>query len=254
MGLHDELKKTKSRYDGEIRQIKNFVNTTERSLTRKQRKKPKGKLEEDDKKELERLSDFFNRMADDDVKNEKLTIKSEMVSKLFVQVAIPIKHKSFLTEMTLSYLVAHQEAMLKDYLHCILVNRKSLLKSKSSITYQDVLSYTSMKSLIAHLAQKEVDQLGFGSIDDVERYFSSKMNINLSNFEKWDDIVEASFRRNIFIHNKGVANEKYCKAVGVEKLGKRLSVDLDYVMSISDNLISFNEFCFNLFVEKFKLS
>ena len=199
---------------------------------------------------VETLNEFINNKSP----NKSITIKSDFLGELVKNFIIPMKHKGFLTEMTLSYLISYQEAMLKDYLYGILINKKSALKSSKKITYDEVLKFTSMKSLIANLAQKEVDQLGYGSIDDVEKYFKDKFNVQLSNFDGWDDLVESTFRRNLLIHNRGVTNDQYCKRIGYPKRKVKLDVDIDYVVNVAENIISFNDFCFELFKSKFKLA
>ena len=79
----------------------------------------------------------------------------------------PEKHKDFLSEMALSYLISIQEAFIKAYIFEILVHKKELLRSSATITFEEVSNYTSIKALIASLALKEVDGIGHGSIDDV---------------------------------------------------------------------------------------
>jgi hypothetical protein len=255
MSLLEDLKGTRLQYKGELELILEFVNTTEKSLTRKQKRKPKVQLEKNDKDDLKKLVEFLDESISSESKGKKsLSLKSEAVGKLINNFLVPMKHKSFLTEMTLSYLISYQEAMLKDYLFNILTNRKSSLKSKNKISYDEVLSFTSIKSLIVSLAQKEVDQLGYGSIDDVEKYFFERFNIKLSDFESWEDIVEASYRRNLVIHNKGRTNDLYCKRTGFQKRNVSIGVDIDYVSKVSENLIEFNEYCFKSFKAKFKLA
>jgi hypothetical protein len=253
MNLSDKLKHTNSLYQGELASILDFVKSTEKTLTRKQKLKPKGKPSKtEDVKALSEFSDYLNKsIAGQTNDGDSFNIENEFVQKLVLKFVIPMKHRNFLLEMTLSYLISYQEAMLKDYLHDILTSRKATLKSSSKISYDELLGFKSIKSLTEHLAQKEVDQLGYGSIDDVSKYYADKFNIEFSAFEKWDKIVESNFRRNLFIHNKGVSNETYCKRIGYKKRGKRLSVDIDYITSVADTLISFNMFCYETLKKKF---
>ena len=212
-------------------------------------------MEEEDRVELGKFTKFLeSTFSSSEKSKQSISIESDAVAKLIMHFAMPIKHSSFLTEMTLSYLISYQEAMLKDYLYGILINRKSALKCSNKITYEDVLNFTSMKPLIAHLAQKEVDLLGYGSIDDVAKYYNEKFNIDFTKFEKWTEIVEFNFRRNLIIHNKGVTNDQYCKRVGHKKKGVKLHVSIEYVVSVAESLLAFNEFCLASFVAKFKLA
>lgn len=255
MSLLEDLKNTNSQYKGELKLILDFVNTTEKSLTRKQNRKPKVTLDDSDKEDLNKLVDFLKDVTSSESKEAKsISLKSGEIGKIINNFVVPMKHRDFLTEMTLSYLISYQEAMLKDYLFNILTNRKSSLKGNNKITYDEALNFASIKSLVVHLAKKEVDQLGYGSIDDVAKYFTDKFNVKFSDFDNWDEVVEASFRRNLVIHNKGITNEIYCKRTDFKKRNHRIGVDIDYVASVAENLIQFNEYCFNAFKTKFKLA
>ncbi len=255
MNLKKQLKSVKDQYEYELQQILEFAHTTEKSLTRKQKRKLNVKLEGEDQKELNRLIDFLRDISDGTSKNgQSISLKSEAIGQLVTKFVVPMKHKNFLNDMTLSYLISYMEAMLKDYLNSILVCRKSALKSNNKITYDEVLSFNSMKTIIAFLAQKEIDQLGYSSIDDVSKYFREKFNIDFSEYQGWKNIVEASLRRNLVIHNKGITNEYYCTRIGYKKLGEKIKIDFDYIISVTENLISFVDFCYQAFLIKFKLS
>lgn len=255
MNLKNDLAKTHSKYESDLNLILDFVNTTEKSLTRKQKRKPKVQFQEKDREELKKLITFLNEATDDELKGQRsISIKSDALGKLINNMIVPIKHRDFLTEMTLSYLISYQEAMLKEYLYGVLFFRKDPLKSNNKITYNEIIGFKSIKALISYLAQKEVDQLGYGSIDDMANYFKEKFNIDFTIFDKWENIVEASFRRNLFIHNNGISNDKYCKRTGYKTKGQRLKIDVEYIVSVAKNLISFNDFCYESLKSKFKVA
>jgi hypothetical protein len=246
MNLREELTLIRDKYIDELRMLISFFKTTDKSLTRKLNKKDSVSFEVAG---MEEMTDLIHGAAEG--KNNPLL---DAIDQVVLKAITPIKHKSYLYEMGLSYLISFQEAMLKDYLYQIFLSKKASLKSGNQITYQEVLSYKSIKALINGMAQKEVDKLGYGSIDDVAKYYKEKFNIDFLDYEGWDGIVEASFRRNLFIHNKGKTNNIYCKRIGHKKRGENLYVDIEYITSLGENLIAFSEFCYRSFVEKFNLA
>lgn len=246
MNLKKELTLIRDKYMDELKMLIGFFKTTDKSLTMKLNKKYSVSFQVDG---MEEMDDLVHGASE----REKKAL-SNAIEQVLLRVITPIKHKDYLYEMGLSYLISFQEAMLKDYLYQIFLSRKASLKSGTQITYQEALSYKSIKALVNGIAQKEVDKLGYGSIDDVAKYFKEKFNIDFLDYEGWDDIVEASFRRNLFIHNKGKTNDIYCKRIGHKKIGENLYVDLEYITSLGENLIAFSELCYKLFVEKFNLA
>lgn len=253
MTLKERIKQVRDKYAGEFVALSQFAETTEKSLTRKQKRKSKTKLSKEDLDTLGEVSEFLKGTS---VKNQpkSIEVKSKAVVELMMQVMIPIKHRGFLSDMTLSHLIAFQEAMQKDYLHAILMSQKASLKSNSKLTYDEALSHKSMKSLHEALVAKEVDQLGYGSIDDVAKHYQDKFNIKLSEFSKWDFIVEAHYRRNIVVHNKGRINQIYRKQVKGAKVGTKPTTDNEYLKEIVTALVEYTEFFHESISMKFKIS
>jgi hypothetical protein len=93
------------------------------------------------------------------------------------------------------------------------------------------------------MAEKELSQLAYESIDDVARYFGKKFNINFeSDFLLWSIIREASYRRNMVVHNKGLTDKIYCAKTGYKEIGKSLATDIDYVVAACDAVIEVIDF------------
>src|SRR6266545_4620156 len=47
------------------------------------------------------------------------------------------------------------------------------------------------------------DELGHGGVDDFADAYERRFNLRFSAFQEWQALREASFRRNIVIHNRG---------------------------------------------------
>ncbi len=253
MSLLKELESLTTLYKNEIKQIEEFIDSIEKSIKRKTKRKPKAGFSNEEKKQIENFVEILSGLIED--KNDKkISIEaSKNVSMLIGQIALSVKHKEFLYNMALSFLIAHQEAFIKDYIFQILLHRKSMLKSGNKISYEELLNFRSIKELTKNLAQREVDTLGYGSIDEINNYFEKKFNIALSKFERWELLREANYRRNIIIHNKGRTNQKYCEKTGYKIKNKSLTTSGQYVHDLADTLINFINFIHGAICLKLRL-
>ncbi len=252
MSLQKELESVVKTYTTEIGLIGNFVRDVDRSLTRKQKRKPKSEFTQEHAKELRSVVEALDGVLSGKVGEVNLNISNE-VSKFILQKIIPLKHEKFLSEMALSYLISHQEAFLKDYIFEILVHRKYLLRSGTTITFEEVNNHSSMKALISFLSQKEVDVIGHGSIDDAAEYIKKKFNIDMTEHAKWDELREANYRRNIIIHNRAKTNDIYCRKTGYKHRNKHLTTSNKYVLDSVETVKSVIEFLHEKIELKLKL-
>ena len=177
MSLSTELTHIHSLFEGEIHHVLTFIKISEAALKRCEAKVKTSDLNEKDVADMEKVHSFIGDFINGKLSNSgSITINSKKLSKLLSSILAPIKHKTILAEMSLSYLISFNEAFLKDYLRTILSSRRVLLRSKKQLSYEAICEHRSMTSLIQSLAQKEVDAFGFGSIDDFAKYFLDKFN------------------------------------------------------------------------------
>jgi hypothetical protein len=238
--------------------IGEFASETATAIAAKRGKKPKRPFTAAEAAELRAIGEALKDSAiAADGGRPSVPIKlqiSEHVSAFVFQAAIPFKQETFLAEMALSYLVSQQEAFTKDYLFDVLVHKHQMLKSAATLTYEEIASHTSIVSLWASLAQKEVDNLGHGSIDDVATFFSKKLGIELSTFESWTALREHSYRRNLVIHNQGRVNETYRRKTGSTQKSGRITTDMQYVSTAVTNLLGFIDFVHAAVCKKLRLN
>ncbi len=181
--------------------------------------------------------------------------KHRKVLAFLLALGIPLKgrERGVLAEMTLSHLISYQEAFIKEHLRIVLISHGSILKSKKKqLTYEEICKFQSIKSLISHMAQKEVDGLGYGSVDDVAKYFENQFNLSFEKFPNWQILREAAYRRNLIVHSSGVTNDAYCDKTGYEKKDEYLKTDTDYVKKICHLLCEFINFLHDEMIKKFK--
>jgi hypothetical protein len=237
----------------EIRSIQEFAAQTHDSLAHA---KPKpGDLTAEEIAQLRQVGEaLFQAASKTSKKSQKpFSIKiSKRVSEIVVGVAKPIKQRGFLAEMVLSYLVSHLESFIKDYLLEVLLSNPNMLKTNATLTYSEALSHTSIKQLRRSLAKKEVDALGYGSIDDISTYFQKRLNIDLGRYGAWDALREAIYRRNIVVHNQGRVNDVYKRKVGRASGSTSIHTDLAYVDSVATTILEFITFVHKEIEAKFK--
>ncbi len=284
MTLEKNLNEIYSRYHGDIRLIKEFLENIDKLLTRRQKLRKKGisDFSEEDKKDLEKFIEFIGSSVEDtkqkstenspgastemngttDTKvtqettnNRSLTLKSDKLGELIFGLIIPLKQKTFLAEMTLAYLISYQEAFIKEYIKEIMISRRDLLKNKKTITFEEICDFDSMNSLILHMAQEDIDKTLYGGIDDIADYLDKRFGLSLqSEFIDWKIIREASYRRNLIIHNQGITNKIYCFKTGHQKTNERLLTDISYVQNATKAVFSFFDFIHSRMHEKLGMS
>jgi len=249
MALKNKLQSIVDHYVEEIEHIHDLVSTVEKSLDKKQKRKPKQALSEEDRKQLLQLLGVVAKGTD-----IKTDIKlSNNAGNFIMQLSLLAKQSLLLSEMTLAYLVSYQEAFIKDYIFEILIDKKEMLRSSATLTYEQIVSFSSLEALIKEMARREVDSLGYGNIDDVAVYLNKRLSVSLKNFKKWHQLREVNYRRNIVIHNRGRTNHIYCAKTGLAECDKQLKTDYAYVSSAAAVTIDFVNYLNDEIVKHFKL-
>jgi len=233
---------------GEINFLKDFLKESSSRLVSP--KLPPPKFSPNDSKELDKLLEFMKEASEGTAK-KSIKINSAAVGKLLLSFAKPIKQKSILAEMATIYIVTLLEAHLKNLLRLILVSRPQMLRSSRQFTAADLLAFKSRSQFVSFLADKDVDDLGYGSIDDISGTFEKKMNIDFSLFPEWRAIRELCYRRNLIVHNQSVTNSIFCKNTNHPKSGEKLDTGMNYIDERSDIVLKFSEFVFSAIKAKF---
>ena len=233
----------------EIDIIRDFAIRTNKTLGNRKPRIPKG-ADKNLSQELRDLSKMFEEIDSKKSNRQSMPI-SEAASDVLFQLIYPIKQRGFLAEMTLSYLASHLEAFLKDYVLAILVRNPALIKSNSTLTYEDVCAFSTIKELRRELAERQIDALGRGSIDDAAQYFEKKFSVSFSDFPKWPEFRECIYRRNLIVHNRGKINQIYRLKIGYAGRDTMLSTDMGYVTSAALIFSDFMQFIHDTTGRKF---
>ena len=164
----------------------------------------------------------------------------------------PIRYPRFLYDMTVTHTIAIFESFLTDFLVAIFTLRPNTLKSENTATYEDILSLSSMKQLIAHLASNRAGKILEGDLYEVADKLNKAFSIDIFRFEKFDIIYEAFCRRHIIVHNDGVTDKEYCKKMPNSKIRVRLSTDLPYIETLFTTIGQFIDYLDDCFSRKMR--
>jgi hypothetical protein len=165
----------------------------------------------------------------------KVHIRQEIKRELINQIKIP----EFVRNMCLTYLISSFENFLKNCLRLYFFYQPNVLKSQKTLGYEQIINSKSIEEVISTIIEKELMELFYKSIDDINDYLKIKIGLNLKQNNKWNVFRERFFRRNVITHNEGISNEIYSNKINKEELGKSLNVETEY---LAESLIIFSEF------------
>jgi len=165
----------------------------------------------------------------------------------------PVRYPRFLYDMAVTHTIAIFESFLSDFLIAIFTLRPDTLKSGNTATYEDILSFSSRKKLIGHLASNRTQKILEGDLYcDVADQLNKTFSIDISKFDKFNTIHEAFCRRHIIVHNNGVTDKEYCKKIPNSQIGKKLSTDLQYIETLLTTMGQFIDYLDDRFSRKMR--
>jgi len=252
--LSKRLYKIKAKYWSEVLTAEEFIdsvsNTIQMSI--KEAQKIITNFSREEHEEFDQFKEFL-RKAMAGKKPKRISVLHGKAGAWAWAIARPLRHESLVGEMALVYLISIQEAFLKDYMKEILRANTQMLMSRKQMSHEDICSHSSFEALLDTLARREVDELSHGGVDDFADAYERRFHLRFSAFQEWQALREASFRRNIVIHNRGRANETYRAKVGIVNSGKALLTDTKYIRRIAKLLKRFFSFVHKNVSRKFEL-
>jgi hypothetical protein len=162
----------------------------------------------------------------------------------------PIRYPTLLYSLALTHAIAVFEYFLSDFLIAIFTHRPNTLKSQSTATYENIVSFGSMKELIRYLATAKVKKILEGNIDEVVDKLKNDFNFDVAAFRQFNILREASYRRNIVVHNKGITDKAYCEKIQGSQIGVTLSMDFRYIETLTTVIGRFIDHLDNHFSRK----
>ncbi len=123
---------------------------------------------------------------------------------------------------------------VSDLLSLIFHSNPKTLKSRETITIDEVLSFNSMDELVATIAEQKVHQLSYRGMAELSDYLKERLNFPLFTIQSELALARRFVEvRNLLVHNRGVVS-KISAARLVEMaplLGKKLDVGYEEAIS-----------------------
>ena len=123
---------------------------------------------------------------------------------------------------------AYLESFLADIARQVYLRRPSMLPRERQLAYQEIVNAESKDDLLLLMVMKEIRSVFGGSIEEVQRHFTQKLQI------AWPDepkIVVASKIRNCLMHNGAIVDERLAAAESAFPLGSSIQLGPDDVNS-----------------------
>jgi hypothetical protein len=158
---------------------------------------------------------------------------TDLLFPVLLKVMRPIMYPQYLYNMALTHAITIFDAFLHDFLAAIFRQRPKTLKSENMASYAEILSFPSMKALTEYLADTRVKKiLSDNNIDGVASELQKRFTIDISSCSGFNVIREAFYRRHVVVHNKGIADRKYCEKISKSQVGCKLSTNYEYLATL----------------------
>lgn len=118
----------------------------------------------------------------------------------------------------------------KEVLAEIVMKNPKILKSSEKESLDFILSYTSYSDLINALAEKKVEALFYGGINDIQKYFKERLGVELfeTNYQEVNLLVK---QRNLAVHNGSKISKDFVRQFPDENFQENmlLAFKFDYI-------------------------
>lgn len=96
---------------------------------------------------------------------------------------------------------------------------------------------------IRHIMNQDIENIG--------KYLENKFSLRLSETHEWHKLRESFYRRNVVVHNNGIADSRYSNKVRNTRIGMRLDVDNGYLIQSFDVLQLYTKIINAFFYERY---
>lgn len=130
-------------------------------------------------------------------------------------------------------LVTIIEAMFNDLVRAIVLRYPQKLGTKKTISLKNVLEATTIEEVHLSALDGFLNELSYKSPSEFSESINSLMSIKLMECPAFHKYMEIKACRDVYIHNRGVANEIYVRKAGTHarvRSGWNLPVDIQYFL------------------------
>jgi hypothetical protein len=133
---------------------------------------------------------------------------------------------------------------LSEIIQEVMRRRPEVLRSSATIPLSDVLSFARYTDLISFLVDRQINEIAYGGLLDIDKYVSGRLGLDLfENSEVRDLLIILIESRNIYTHNRGIVNELFLKRVRNHcgftfQPGRRFHVGMEDFIKLTENCIA----------------
>lgn len=145
---------------------------------------------------------------------------------------------------SLVHLVTIVETMLGDVIRAVVVRYPQKLGNKRTISIQSVLESTSVQEIHLRATELLLNELSYKSPTDFAEQFQNLTSVNLFECPAFHRYIEMKACRDVFVHNRGIANETYCRKAGTHARatqGNRIHVDVQYFLESYEHCLQISD-------------
>jgi hypothetical protein len=155
--------------------------------------------------------------------------------------------------------VAFYQRYFSEIIQEVALKKPEVLRSSQAIRADEILQFTKHRDVVAFLVDKKLNELAYGGLRQTEVFFQDHLGVKLFLTDLERDLLTVfNELRNINQHNGAVINRLFLSRVRpVEgfnfSVGKRYHVDLDHLLTLTDNVIRVTARLDDTLCQKFSL-
>lgn len=176
---------------------------------------------------------------------DKTTIPTERIytrEDLLTQYRLLAVHQ--LAVNGLSQLVIHVESMLEDLLRVIVLKYPKKIGTKKQIALHVVLESASIDDIHQRAVDSLLNEISYESPHDFAKTFETITGVNLLECPAFHRYIEGKASRDIFMHNRGIANPTYRRKAGSHArvpVGATIPCDVQYFLECYEASLQLTE-------------
>lgn len=141
-------------------------------------------------------------------------------------------------------LVTIMEALFGDVVRAVISKYPHKLGTKRSMPLQAILESSSLEEIHLRAADTLLNELSYKSPMEFAESLQGLISVNLLECPAFHKYLEIKASRDIFIHNRGIANDIYVRKAGTHqrvKAGMNLPADIQYFLESYESCLQVTE-------------
>ena len=206
-----------------------------------------------DKKKF--LKEIYIKKDDDKVDKALLAFIESEKSDLIFSLKT---HESYFGQMAYTRIADNTLCYFKDLIVEVVRKKPEILKSNEKETLEYIFSFDNMEKLIMAVTEKKINELFYGSIIDIEKYFNDRLGVKLfQNEDEKKNFNQFIKQRNLIVHNRGIITKEFSKEFSTDKInyviGEKLLFNYEMLSNINGVITNFISELDMIICQKFKL-